>query len=240
MKQSLSIIFPIYNEQNRIEKSFSNIEKFVQANTAFDLEIIFVNDGSSDNTDAVIKKFLKNTNNKLYKYINSKKNMGKGYALKLGVKNAKKNWILTSDIDLSVPLYQINNWFNEYNIKNNSIKVFIGSRNIKESKVVKKLSRFILGTIFSNLIRFLFKIDIKDTQCGFKLYRKEIAKQIFDKLRTFGFAHDIELIQKIINQKITIKELPVNWTHVPESKLNILLDPIKMIIDIIKIYKKFK
>ena len=109
MKQSLSIIFPIYNEQNRIEKSFSNIEKFVQANTAFDLEIIFVNDGSSDNTDAVIKKFLKNTNNKLYKYINSKKNMGKGYALKLGVKNAKKNWILTSDIDLSVPLYQINN-----------------------------------------------------------------------------------------------------------------------------------
>ena len=240
MKQSLSIIFPIYNEQNRIEKSFSNIEKFVQANTAFDLEIIFVNDGSSDNTDAVIKKFLKNTNNKLYKYINSKKNMGKGYALKLGVKNAKKNWILTSDIDLSVPLYQINKWFNKYNIKNNSIKVFIGSRNIKESKVVKKLSRFFLGTIFSNLIRFLFKIDIKDTQCGFKLYRKEIAKQIFDKLRTFGFAHDIELIKKINNQKITIKELPVNWTHVPESKLNILLDPIKMIIDIIKIYKKFK
>ena len=240
MKQSLSIIFPIYNEQNRIEKSFSDIEKFVETNTIFDLEIIFVNDGSSDTTDYKIKNFLKKNDKDLYKYFYSKKNMGKGHALKMGVKNAQKDWVLTTDIDLSVPLNQINDWFSEYKIEKNSTKVFIGSRNDKNSKVVKKIYRFILGTIFSNLIKFLFKVDIKDTQCGFKLYKKDVAKRVFDELEIFGFAHDIELIQRINNHKILIQELPVNWTHIPESKLNILLDPIKMILDIIKIYRKFK
>ena len=240
MKQGLSIIFPIYNEQNRIEKSFSDIEKFVETNTIFDLEIIFVNDGSSDATDYRIKKFLKKNDKDLYKYFYSKENMGKGHALKMGVKNAQKDWVLTTDIDLSVPLNQINDWFSEYNIEKNSTKVFIGSRNDKNSKVVKKIYRFILGMIFSNLIKFLFKVDIKDTQCGFKLYKKDVAKRVFDELEIFGFAHDIELIQRINNHKILIQELPVTWTHIPESKLNILLDPIKMIIDIIKIYRKFK
>ena len=240
MKQNLSIIFPIYNEQNRIEKSFLDIEKFIETNTIFDLEIIFVNDGSNDETDYKIKDFIKKKNSDLYQYFYSKNNMGKGHALKIGVKQAKKDWVLTSDIDLSVPLNQINEWFKEYNIEENSNEVFIGSRNIKNSKVVKKAYRFVLGTIFSNLIKFLFKIEIKDTQCGFKLYRKEVAKKIFNELETLGFAHDIELIQRINNLKINIKELPITWTHKPESKLNILLDPIKMILDIIKIYKKFK
>lgn len=240
MKQSLSIIFPIYNEQNRIEKSFLDIKKFIETNTFFDLEIIFVNDGSNDKTDNKLNDFIKKNNTGLYKYFHSKKNMGKGHALKIGVKNAQKDWLLTSDIDLSVPLTQINEWFNKYNIEKNSNEVFIGSRNIKDSKVEKKAYRFVLGIIFSNLIKFFFRIDIKDTQCGFKLYKKGVAKKIFDELETFGFAHDIELIQRINDQKINIKELPITWTHIPESKLNIILDPMKMIIDIIKIYKKFK
>ena len=166
--------------------------------------------------------------------------MGKGHALKLGVEIAKNDWVLTTDIDLSVPLIQIEEWFNKYNISKNSEKVFIGSRNIDESRVVKKIYRFILGMIFSNLIKFLFKIKIKDTQCGFKLYKREIAKDAFKNLETLGFAHDIELIQTLNSKNIIVKELPVNWTHVPESKLNIFIDPWKMIIDIAKIYKKLK
>ncbi len=240
MKHSLSIIFPIYNEQNRIEKSFIEIQKFIKHNSLFDLEIIFVNDGSNDNTDYLITNFIKDKKDNLYKYINSKKNMGKGHALKLGVEIAKNDWVLTTDIDLSVPLIQIEEWFNKYNISKNSEKVFIGSRNIDESKVVKKIYRFILGMIFSNLIKFLFKIKIKDTQCGFKLYKREIAKDAFKNLETLGFAHDIELIQTLNSKNIIVKELPVNWTHVPESKLNIFIDPWKMIIDIAKIYKKLK
>ena len=211
MNNSLTIIFPFYNEENRINKSL----------------------------DKIIHEFLEINDKKIYKYFKENKNMGKGYALKIGVKNAEKDWILTSDIDLSVPLEQIKLWKDKNKIEADS-KVYFGSRNVGDSKVVKKFYRFILGTIFNNLIKFLFKININDTQCGFKLYEKEIAKDIFEKLETFGFAHDIELVIILNAQGIKIKELPVNWTHISGSKLNIFLDTFKMLIDILKIYKNFK
>ncbi len=239
MNNSLTIIFPFYNEENRINKSLDKISKFVKFNISLDLEIIFVNDGSNDRTDKIIHEFLEINDKKIYKYFKENKNMGKGYALKIGVKNAEKDWILTSDIDLSVPLEQIKLWKDKNKIEADS-KVYFGSRNVGDSKVVKKFYRFILGTIFNNLIKFLFKININDTQCGFKLYEKEIAKDIFEKLETFGFAHDIELVIILNAQGIKIKELPVNWTHISGSKLNIFLDTFKMLIDILKIYKNFK
>ena len=239
MNNSLTIIFPFYNEENRINKSLDKISKFVKFNISLDLEIIFVNDGSNDRTDKIIHEFLEINDKKIYKYFKKNKNMGKGYALKIGVKNAEKDWILTSDIDLSVPLEQIKLWKDKNKIEADS-KVYFGSRNVGDSKVVKKFYRFILGTIFNNLIKFLFKININDTQCGFKLYEKEIAKDIFEKLETFGFAHDIELVIILNAQGIKIKELPVNWTHISGSKLNIFLDTFKMLIDILKIYKNFK
>jgi|TARA_B100001079_G_C16339417_1_gene482821 dolichyl-phosphate beta-glucosyltransferase len=239
VNNSLTIIFPFYNEENRINKSLDKISKFVKFNISLDLEIIFVNDGSNDRTDKIIHEFLEINDKKIYKYFKENKNMGKGYALKIGVKNAEKDWILTSDIDLSVPLEQIKLWKDKNKIEADS-KVYFGSRNVGDSKVVKKFYRFILGTIFNNLIKFLFKININDTQCGFKLYEKEIAKDIFEKLETFGFAHDIELVIILNAQGIKIKELPVNWTHISGSKLNIFLDTFKMLIDILKIYKNFK
>ena len=239
MNNNLTIIFPLYNEENRINKSLDKISKFVKFNISLDLEIIFVNDGSNDRTDKIIHEFLEINDKKIYKYFKENKNMGKGYALKIGVKNAEKDWILTSDIDLSVPLEQIKLWKDKNKIEADS-KVYFGSRNVGDSKVVKKFYRFILGTIFNNLIKFLFKININDTQCGFKLYEKEIAKDIFEKLETFGFAHDIELVIILNAQGIKIKELPVNWTHISGSKLNIFLDTFKMLIDILKIYKNFK
>ena len=239
MNNSPTIIFPFYNEENRINKSLDKISKFVKFNISLDLEIIFVNDGSNDRTDKIIHEFLEINDKKIYKYFKENKNMGKGYALKIGVKNAEKDWILTSDIDLSVPLEQIKLWKDKNKIEADS-KVYFGSRNVGDSKVVKKFYRFILGTIFNNLIKFLFKININDTQCGFKLYEKEIAKDIFEKLETFGFAHDIELVIILNAQGIKIKELPVNWTHISGSKLNIFLDTFKMLIDILKIYKNFK
>ena len=176
MNNSLTIIFPFYNEENRINKSLDKISKFVKFNISLDLEIIFVNDGSNDRTDKIIHEFLEINDKKIYKYFKENKNMGKGYALKIGVKNAEKDWILTSDIDLSVPLEQIKLWKDKNKIEADS-KVYFGSRNVGDSKVVKKFYRFILGTIFNNLIKFLFKININDTQCGFKLYEKEIAKE---------------------------------------------------------------
>ena len=126
MNNSLTIIFPFYNEENRINKSLDKISKFVKFNISLDLEIIFVNDGSNDRTDKIIHEFLEINDKKIYKYFKENKNMGKGYALKIGVKNAEKDWILTSDIDLSVPLEQIKLWKDKNKIEADS-KVYFGN-----------------------------------------------------------------------------------------------------------------
>ena len=120
MKCGLSLIFPIFNEGKRIENSLNKIQEFTSKNTLFDLEVILVNDGSYDNTNIKIQRFINSNLGKNFKYIKSAKNKGKGHALKFGVENATKEWILTSDIDLSVPLEQIQVWFNEYNFSKNS------------------------------------------------------------------------------------------------------------------------
>ena len=109
---SLSIIFPFYNEENRLEKCFNDIKKFNKNNSKIKKEYIFVNDGSFDESEKLINNFIKKTkNNKTnYKIISLKKNYGKGFALKKGILKAKEKWILTLDIDISVSLAQINLW----------------------------------------------------------------------------------------------------------------------------------
>ena len=234
MIKSLSIIFPVFNEELRLNSSFNHIKSFLKKEKKLKIEIIFVDDGSKDNSYNLIKKFIKNlkTKNKVkLKSIKSKNNLGKGAALKLGVKNAKNDWILTTDIDMSVSLFQISGWIKKKLIDKKH-SVYFGTRSHKKSIVQRNFIRKILGDIGSVLISIILNINIKDTQCGYKLYKKKLAKFVFSKLKNYGWDHDIELILLLKSKKVKIKELPVRWIHKDNSKVNVLLDPIKMFIGI--------
>ena len=239
MIKSLSIIFPTYNEAKRLSKTFNEIIKFKKNFLKINLEIVFIDDGSVDNSTQLIETFIKKNKFKKLKIkkLFLKKNMGKGYALKKGVNLSTKLNILTSDVDLSVPLSQLTTWEKKNLIKKNLI--IFGSRNLDKSVVVKKKSRFLLGYVFNILTKVILNIKLKDTQCGFKLYKKRIAKLIFSKISTFGFAHDIELVLIARKNNIKIKELPVHWTHRSGSKVNIIFDPIKMFFNLILFRIKF-
>ena len=89
------------------------------------------------------------------------------------------------------------------------------------------------------IISKILNIKIKDTQCGFKLYKKNVAKSAFAKLKNYGFDHDLEIVLLLKSKNILIHELPVKWIHKNNSSLNIFLDPIKMLIGIIKIRSRF-
>jgi dolichyl-phosphate beta-glucosyltransferase len=160
--------------------------------------------------------------------INYKINKGKGFALKKGIEKAKYDWILTSDSDLSVSSYQLLIWINKKLLSHNN-HIYFGSRNLPESIVKKKRYRKIIGIIFTFIIWMFFKIKLKDTQCGFKLYRSKYAKKIFKKIITNGYMHDIEicLISEKLNVKIT--ELPVKWTHKNNSKISLFRDVFKIL-----------
>ena len=234
MIKSLSIIFPVFNEELRLKSSFNHIISFLKKKKKFKVEIIFADDGSQDNSYNLINKFIKSLkpNKKIeIKVVKLKINLGKGGALKLGVKYAKHNWILTTDIDMSVSLFQFIDWANKKLI-NEKYFVYFGSRRHEKSIVKKKVYRNMLGNIMRLLVFTILNIKIKDTQCGFKLYKKQVAKLIFSKLSRFGFDHDLEIVLLLKSKHIRIKELPVKWVHKNNSSLNILWEPIKMFLGI--------
>jgi len=240
MIKSLSIIFPVFNEELRLKSSFNHIKSFLKKKKKFKIEIIFVDDGSKDNSINLIDEFIKNFKSKKvsFKFVKLKKNQGKGGALKLAIKKAKYNWFLTSDIDMSVSLFQLTDWLKNKMIKNDAL-VYFGSRTHKKSIVKKNFFRNILGNIMRFIVSKTLSIKIRDTQCGFKLYKNRVAKLTFSKLKNYGFDHDLEIVLLLKSKNIIIKELPVKWIHKNNGRLNILIDPIKMLIGIIKIRSRF-
>ncbi len=234
MLKSISIIYPVFNEEKRLKKTFLDIEKFEKSNKFLKKEYIFVNDGSSDQSLPLIRKRFKN--NIRVKVVNYNKNMGKGYALKRGVLVAKNDWVLTTDSDCSVSNFQLMKWIKKRYLNQNTF-IYFGSRNHRLSIVKKKTVRKIVGVIFKFLIRLFFQIKISDTQCGFKLYKLDAAKKIFRIISTNDYMHDIEICIIAKKLKLKIKDLPVRWTHIDHSKINFISDFFKVVFSLIKISK---
>ena len=230
IRKSISIIFPIYNEATRLPNLFKNIKKNKK------ISYILVNDGSTDNSDKLIKNFIKNNNEIKIKYLKYPINRGKGYSIKMGMNSCRNNWILTADTDLSVEIPQINKWLIKGYLNENDY-IYWGSRSNDLSKVNADKNRVFMGKIFKLLLKIFFNISFEyDTQCGFKLYNKK-AKKIFTELKLNGFCHDVELFLLCQKFKLRINFLPVKWKHKKNSKIN-FFTPFKMLIELF--YLKFK
>ena len=231
----LSVVIPIYNEEIRLQKSLPLIKKFLEKNKKNKIEIIFVSDGSNDNTNLIVEKFKSEKSKKLkIKFIKYKRNVGKGYAVKKGILNAKNSWILICDIDLSVHPKQFKIWYNKNFLKSKK-EAYYGSREHNKSRIIASKYRVFLGYFFKKLIRFLFHISLSDTQCGFKVFNKYYAKKIYRKIKSYRFAFDVELTILLNKDRIKIIELPLTWSHKSGSKLSIFKDIPRMIFDIILI-----
>ena len=235
MIKSLSVIFPVYNEEKRLKDCFNDIKKFNLSTKIKKIEYIFVDDGSRDDSNIIIKKFIKEqkkANKKIrFKLIKLTKNIGKGGALMKGVMRVENEWVLTLDTDISVSLVELTNWLRKKFLKKNCI--YFGSRNLKNSKVDYKIHRKILGLFFIFICKILFNINISDTQCGFKLYKTNIAQKIFQNLKEKGYVHDIEIVLKALKEKIEIIEIPVNWVHKKKIKISLIKDSVKILSSLI-------
>jgi len=229
----LSIIIPLFNEQHRLSYNLTILEKFLKKKSKKDIEIIFVNDGSYDSTNKIIKNFIhKNKKNCKFRYISYKNNIGKGFAVKKGILASKNYWILVCDADMSVSPKQFDIWF-----KNNLIQkkdeAYFGSRVHKQSNIKALFVRKIIGFLFNILLSLLFNIKSSDTQCGFKVFNSHYIKKIFRKLKCNGYAYDVEIALLLKKHHIKIIELPLKWRHQKGSKVNLIKDSIKIFFDLI-------
>lgn len=226
----LSVVIPAYNEAERLSLTLPQIIKFFLSQK-FTVEILVVNDGSSDSTAKVVKLFTRTT--KLLKLIDCRVNQGKGGALRTGFAHSRGQWVLFMDADLSTPLNELNKFWKH----GDNHPIIIGSRKTKGAKVSvrQSLIRENLGKVFTWLTNHIATKDISDVTCGFKLFRGDEGRRLFRTSVVNDWSFDAEILFLAQRRNLKIKEVPVAWQNDPRTKVNMLNDGVKALWGLIKI-----
>lgn len=229
----VAVILPVYNEEKYIGVTLDSVLEFSQARPYY--HFIFVNDGSTDLTQQILEKKLASVSNHSVKVISYKSNQGKGYAVKTAAKFAKEDYICFIDSDLAYSLEYLKTLVEKLEMYD----LVIGSRNLIPAGIKQvNLTRKIAGQVFNTVSRKLMNLPFKDMQAGIKGFKSEVAKEIFDKQEMTGFSFDVELIYIAKKKGYSIGQVPVKVSekHLSkDSKVNLLVDSIKMLIDLLKI-----
>ena len=242
MKQPyLSVVIPCYNEERNIRRTLLRVEEFLREQS-WPFEIVVVDDGSSDKTLALAEEVAEGK--KEFRLIKNP-HRGKGFTVRTGVLAAAGEYILFSDADLATPIEEVKKLF--LWVGKQGFDIAIASREgVGARRENEPLYRHIMGRIFNRLVQLLALRGIEDSQCGFKLFKKEAAYQIFERLYIYGRnaknlkhafmgAFDVEVLFLARKFGYKIKEVPVTWHYVKTQRLNPLRDSWLMASDILRV-----
>ena len=228
-----TLVVPAYNEHNRIAASLRMIAQWRDSRPGgWDWEVILVDDGSRDGTAETAVRVAKETGLPL-EICTHPVNRGKGAAIRTGVLASSGDPVLVCDTDLSTPLTE---WV-KLAERLPTHPVAIGSRAIDEALVRRRqpFHRRLLGKTGNLLVRLFAVRGIADTQCGFKLFRGDVARELFRDARVEGFAYDMEILHLAQRRGIAIAEVPVLWFNSPESKVSVVRDALPTLWDLLRI-----
>ena len=228
---NLSIIIPAYNEALRVGRTLERIDEYLKGYEPF-YEIIVVDDGSHDDTEKVVRKTAEK--HSAIVLLQNGMNKGKGYSVKRGVLSSRGRFVLMSDADLSTPIEEIGKLFKELE---EGYDIAVGSRSVSGSKILKRQAwyRQLMGKIFNKIVQVVAVSGIRDTQCGFKLFKGDAARMVFARQRIERFAFDVEALYLAKKMGLRIREVPIVWVNSPDSKVSIFTDSLQMLWDILKI-----
>jgi dolichyl-phosphate beta-glucosyltransferase len=227
----LSVIIPAYNEAERITPTIARIHEYLSAG-GWDFEIVVVDDGSVDGTREVVAESARSM--PCLRLISNGVNRGKGYSVRRGFLESDGDYVLFSDADLSTPIEELEGFLPEMD---RGADIVIGSRSMSGSKIIKRqpIYRVLMGKAFNKLVRALTVRGIVDTQCGFKLFKRSSCEGLFRAQRVERFAFDVEILFLAARKGLTIREIPVSWINSPYSKVSVLKDSARMLLDILRI-----
>ncbi len=220
----LSIVIPVFNEAARLPRALKICRQAVKKNP--DWEFIFVDDGSTDTSRALLTKTT-------FKLLGYRGNQGKGFALKQGVLAAKNPFILITDVDFSTPLGELGKLLK----KIPGADIVIGSRKTQGAQIIthQPSGREWLGKQFTNLTNWWLNLRVSDVTCGFKLFPAVAAKKLFSLSRIKRWGYDAEILYLARKLNYRIAEAPVIWNNDSRTKVNLGKDIFRSLADLILI-----
>lgn len=227
----LSLVIPAYNEAapDRLPKSLSDIHAFVQAQN-FPIEVIIVNNNSTDATLEIAEAAAAE-----YPYVRviTERTQGKGAAVRTGMMQATGEYLFICDADLSMPIEEVLKFLPP---NNTSYDIAIASREAPGARRVGEPEmRHIMGRVFNFIVQVIAVRGLKDTQCGFKCFRREIAQVVFPYQTIDGWAFDVELLFIAQQKGYRIVEVPITWIYKEQSKIKPFKDSYNMVLETMRI-----
>ena len=230
---SISIVVPAYNEEARLPATLSKILSYLEGGAHSFAEVIVVDDGSADGTARVVREF--HQRHPSIRLLSNPGNRGKGYSVRHGVLEARGEWVLFTDADLSTPIGEAASLLSAAAARGASVA--FGSRAVDRSLIEVHQSYFreTAGRIFNLFVRLLTGLPFLDTQCGFKLFEAAAAREVFRRQRLERFGFDVEVLFIARRLGYRAVEVPVRWAHSEGTKVSMFRDSLNMFLDLVRI-----
>jgi glycosyltransferase involved in cell wall biosynthesis len=224
----LSIVIPSFNEEKRLPATLERIASYIKA-SGRKTEVIVVDDGSTDRTAEVAGTYSGQIEH--LRIASNGRNRGKGYSVKHGAMEARGEIVLFTDADLSAPIEEADKLL----AKMDEYDVAIGSRAVNRELIEVHESRFreFAGIVFNRIVRVILRLPFVDTQCGFKAFRREQCKILFEQQTIERFGFDPELLYLARHHGLKTVEVAVRWAHSPATKISMWRDSVQMFLDVV-------
>jgi dolichyl-phosphate beta-glucosyltransferase len=224
----VTIIIPAYNEEVRLPRSLRKIVDFVQAQPEA-IEVLIVENGSRDRTTEIAEQFA--AAHSFVRVMHSEK--GKGVAVRAGMMAGKGRYLFMCDSDLSMPIDELRKFlpptYEDYDVA-------IGSREGPGAHRYNEPGyRHLMGRVFNLVVRVLAVPGLQDTQCGFKSFRREVAREIFAEQTMPGWSFDVEALYIALRRGYRVVAIPIDWYADADSKINPVRDTLRMVRDLLQI-----
>lgn len=231
MEPNYSIVIPAYNESARLATTLEKVLSYVHRQ-AWDAEVIVVNDGSRDNTADIVRAFA--AKDPCLRLVENPGNHGKGYSVRNGMLHSSGRIVLFSDADLSSPIEEAPKLLQALA---DGADIAIGSRWLRAETQIQRqpLLRQVLGRVFNLLLRITLGLQFKDTQCGFKAFKRSAVQKIFplQKIERWGFDPEILFLARKFGFRV--QEVPVAWGHSGGTRIHPILDGSRMFMEMLHI-----